>query len=106
VEGRVEAPEPGGRKVASVVPLFNRAMATSGNYRQFQPADDGELLSHVIDPRSDYPVVKKASSVTVIAESCAVADAWATALFVIGPGKVAEKLAEENGLEVMWDGGR
>lgn len=100
----VEAPEPGGRKIASVVPLLDQAMATSGNYRQFVPADDGQLLSHVIDPRSEYPVMRRPASVTVIAESCAIADAWATALFVLGPGKEAEKLAEENGLEVMWDG--
>jgi len=100
----VEAPEPGGRKIASVVPLFNQSMATSGNYRQFLPADDGQLLSHLIDPASDYPVIRKPSSVTVIAESCAIADAWATALFVIGQGKEAERLAKKHGLRVMWDG--
>lgn len=102
----VEAPEPAGRRVASVVSLFDQAMATSGNYRQFMPADDGQLLSHVIDPRSEYPVLRRPASVTVIAESCAIADAWATALFVLGPGEEAKRLAEENGLEVMWDGGR
>lgn len=101
----VEAPQPGGRRIASVVLLSDQAMATSGNYRQFLPADDGELLSHVIDPGSEYPVLRRPGSVTVIADDCAIADGWATALFVIGAGEEAERLAGEHGLRVIWDGG-
>ena len=100
----VEAPDPGGRNIATVVALSNQAMATSGNYRQFLPAEDGRMISHLIDPASGDPVVRRAGSVTVIAGNCALADAWATALFVIGPGEEAERMARENGLRVMWDG--
>ena len=101
----VEAPDPGGRAIATVVPLLNESMATSGNYRQFLPVEGGRMFSHLIDPASGEPVVRRPGSVTVIAGNCALADAWATALFVIGPGEEAERMARENGLRVMWDGG-
>jgi thiamine biosynthesis lipoprotein len=68
--------------------LQRQAMATSGNYRQFQPTTnaDAAVISHIIDPRTGSPVMRTFSSVTVIAEQAATADAWATTLFVLGPG--------------------
>ena len=53
------------------------------NYRM----QDGVRVSHTIDPRTLEPVMHNLASVTVIAETAAIADAWATALFVLGPMK-------------------
>lgn len=76
--------------------LTHQAIATSGNYYQFRKSEDG-TTSHIIDPRTDSPVIRPPSSVTVFANDCASADAWATALFVLG-----EKNAPENAPKHVW----
>jgi len=84
-------------RVYKVVTLHNRAMATSGDYRNFFEID-GKMYSHVIDPRSGYPVANHVVSVSIIADTCTVADGLATAVMVMG----AEKgLALVNGLETV-----
>ena len=80
-----------------IVPLSDRSMATSGDYRNWYELD-GRRISHTIDPRSGYPVSHDLAAVTVIDQSCARADALATALLVIGPAGL--ELAEERG----WSG--
>jgi thiamine biosynthesis lipoprotein len=92
----IEAPDPATQKIARTMKLRDRAVATSGNYRQFKPASGG-LASHIIDPKTGTPIIRPPSLVTVYAKDCATADAWATALFVLGPDfKVPE------GIEVQW----
>ncbi len=66
-----------------VVPLHNRAMATSGNYRDYFEIQ-GQRYSHIIDPRTGYPVDNGVVSVSVVADSCVFADGLATALMVMG----------------------
>lgn len=78
----IESPLKNGE--GKVLKVSNRAVATSGNYKQFRPSKNG-LVSHIIDPRNGEPVVRAPCSVTVFADDCATADAWATALFVLGP---------------------
>jgi FAD:protein FMN transferase len=95
-EVAIEAPDPATRTIARTMKLSNRAVATSGNYRQFNPATDG-LSSHIIDPKTGTPMIRPPSSVTVYAKDCATADAWATALFVLGPDFKAPE-----GIEVQW----
>jgi thiamine biosynthesis lipoprotein len=73
------------------------AIAGSGDYRNFREID-GAVYSHEIDPRNGYPIAHNLAAVTVIADSAARADAWATALMVLGAeeGKAladSEKLA-------------
>lgn len=85
-EVAIERPDPAGTFVARTLRLRGQALATSGNYRQFRPVSGG-LASHLLDPRDGgRPVIRPASSVSVLANDCATADAWATALFVLGPG--------------------
>lgn len=72
----VASPSPDVRAVDRTLNLSGRAMATSGNSHQPR---------HIIDPRTGTPVERPPSSVTVIAADAATADAWATALFVLGP---------------------
>lgn len=95
----IEKPDPATRESARTVSLRNRALATSGNYRQFQPAEGG-LAGHIIDPATGRPVVRPPSSVSVLARDGATADAWATALFVLGPD-----FPTPAGIEVIWNGG-
>ncbi|MBI1354326.1 MAG: FAD:protein FMN transferase ApbE [Acidobacteria bacterium] len=79
----VEKPDPAGRTIQRVLPLHDIAMATSGDYRNYFEKD-GERYSHEIDPRTGRPVGHRTASVTVLDPSCATADAWATALIVLG----------------------
>lgn len=78
----LESPRVDGK--GKMLTIANRAVATSGNYQQFRKSENG-LISHLIDPRTGEPVVRPPCSVTVFADDCATADAWATALFVLGP---------------------
>ena len=91
----IEAPDPAVRTITKRVKLQNQALATSGNYRQYQRSDQG-IVSHIIDPRTGKSVIRPFSSVTVIASDCAHADAWSTALFVLG------KEHQEPTLQVIW----
>jgi len=80
----VEVPGEGTRTVQRIVSLRDRAVATSGDYRiAFE--QDGIRYSHLIDPRAGRPIRHDLASVTVLDRSCARADAWATALLVLGP---------------------
>ena len=96
----IEKPDPAVSVTGLTVTLNNQALATSGNYRQFRPVGGG-LESHILDPATGKPVIRPFSSVSVIAKDCTTADAWATALFVLGPGHAAP-----DGMEVIWDGKR
>ncbi|MFO7989144.1 MAG: FAD:protein FMN transferase [Desulfotignum sp.] len=67
-----------------VVNLENRAIATSGDYRNYFEFQ-GKIYSHIIDPRTGYPVDNLVVSASVIADTCTFADAMATALMVMNP---------------------
>jgi thiamine biosynthesis lipoprotein len=95
-EVAIEAPDPATQTIARTIKLRARAMATSGNYRQFTPASGG-LASHIIDPKTGTPIIRPPSSVTVYANDCATADAWATALFVLGP-----EFKTPEGIQAQW----
>ncbi|MEN6669481.1 FAD:protein FMN transferase [Psychrobacter sp. B38] len=75
-------------------------LATSGNYRN-SVMFDGKRYSHTIDPTTGDPIAGGAPSVTVAAESVALADAWATALTAMHYKK-ALALAKEKNLAVMF----
>jgi thiamine biosynthesis lipoprotein len=96
----IEKPDPERREVAQAISLTDVSVATSGDYRNYFDLG-GERYSHTIDPRTGYPVRHDLVSVTVIDESAMQADAWATALTVLG-GEEAFSLAEENGLAVYF----
>ena len=74
------------------------AVCTSGNYRRFSEIA-GQRYSHIVDPRTGKPV-DLAPSVTVVAPRAAHADAWATALSVLGPEGLA-LLAKQPDTEAM-----
>jgi thiamine biosynthesis lipoprotein len=92
----IERPDVLPQRAHLVVPLSGRAMATSGDYRNFFERD-GRRYSHAIDPARAEPVDHGLASVTVIDAGCMLADAWATALLVLGPQR-GPQLAERLGL--------
>ena len=77
-------------QVQEVIEIHSGAMATSGDYRNYFEKD-GVRYSHTIDPRNGKPITHSLASVTVITDLCADADAWATALMVLG---------EEDGMAI------
>lgn len=79
----VEMPDPERRAAHSVLALSDAAVATSGDYRHWVQVGD-RRLSHTMDPRRGMPLAASPASVTVLAERCMDADAWATAMMVLG----------------------
>lgn len=82
----INKPEKGSpyTEVYKVVTLENQALATSGDYRNFFE-QDGKIYSHVIDPKTGFPLSNHVVSVTIIADDCTYADGLATAVMVMGP---------------------
>ena len=78
-------------ELQTVLNVTDRAMATSGNYRNFY-YKGGRKYAHTIDPRTGYPVQHNILSSTVLAASCATADAYATSFMVMGLEKAQELL--------------
>jgi len=103
----VEKPVPGRRAIQRVVRLNDAAIATSGDYRIFFESG-GARYTHIIDPRTGLPVTHNLASVTVVAPTTMAADAWSTALMVLGPDhglRLAEHLELAALFIVKTDGG-
>ncbi len=82
----IEKPAAGERAVQRTITLGDKALATSGDYRNFTMRN-GVRLSHTIDPQTGRPLIHGLASVSVIHRNCAWADAYATAIMVLGPEK-------------------
>jgi thiamine biosynthesis lipoprotein len=96
----VEVPLAGERRPFALVELDGLGASTSGDYRDFRVVD-GRRLSHTIDPRTGAPVTHRLASVCVVHPSVAHADAYATALMVLGPEK-GLVLARRLGLAALF----
>ncbi len=96
----VERPDPGSRAPLSILSLEDAAVATSGDYRHWMEIAD-RRFSHTMDPRRGGPLARSPASVTVVAETCMEADAWATALMVLG-GDEGGLLARRLGLNALF----
>ena len=81
-------------ELQTVINVTDKAMATSGNYRNFY-YKGGRKYAHTIDPKTGYPVQHSILSATVITDNCATADAYATSFMVLGMEK-AKKLLERH----------
>jgi thiamine biosynthesis lipoprotein len=82
------------QELQTVLNVTDRAMATSGNYRNFY-YQGGRKYAHTIDPRTGYPVQHSLLSATVLANDCTTADAYATSFMVMGIDQ-ARKLLERH----------
>lgn len=87
-------------ELQAIVSLQNKALATSGNYRNFY-IEDGVKYAHTIDPKTGYPVNHSLLSATVLANDCMTADALATALMVLGVDKAKQLVEKLEGVQVF-----
>jgi thiamine biosynthesis lipoprotein len=100
----IEAPSPDQQRTARILELTDCAVSTSGNYRNFFEVG-GQQYSHVLDARSGRPIRHDLTSVTVIAATALQADAWATALLILGENE-GLKLAEREHVAALFLTGR
>jgi len=94
----IEKPDPENKTIQVAIRLEDESLATSGNYRQFFN-EGGQRRSHIIDPRTGYPVDNVIASATVIASSAALADGWGTAMMILGEKGI--DLAQRSGIKVF-----
>ena len=82
----------------SILELENITLATSGDYRQYFELD-GKKYSHILNPKTGYPVDWDIVSVSVLGPSCTVTDGLATAIMVSGL-EVTKKTFNWDGYKV------
>jgi thiamine biosynthesis lipoprotein len=97
----IEMPLAGERRPYAGVTLRDASISTSGSYRDARRLSDGRSVSHTIDPRTGEPVTHALVSVTVVHSSTMDADAYATALMVLGPEE-GFATAERLGLAALF----
>ncbi len=100
-----ERPDRHSRAAMGVIELTDMAVATSGNYRHWREVD-GAVVSHTMDPATRAPLRNGIASASVLAPSCMAADAWATALMVLGgqAGLASIRAAGLDAILVAEDG--
>lgn len=96
----IERPDDVAPGIWGTIELENEAIATSGDYRNYYE-EGGVRYAHIIDPRTGRPIPMLGASVSVVHENAAAADAWATALSVLGPEEGSE-LARRQGLAAVF----
>ncbi|MGV8919061.1 MAG: FAD:protein FMN transferase [Pseudomonas sp.] len=96
----LEKPSRGVREVMGVMELSDAAIATSGDYRHWVEVA-GQSYSHTMNPATGAPLSNLVAAVTVVAASCMLADAWATALMVLGQTE-GPRLAQERGMDALF----
>ncbi len=89
----VDNPTQQSQELQTVLNVTDKAMATSGNYRNFY-YKGGRKYAHTIDPKTGYPVQHNILSATVLADDCATADAYATSFMVLGMDGARQILAK------------
>lgn len=96
----IEKPTYGTREVSGVMELQDTAIATSGDYRHWIEIA-GKRYAHTMNPGLWQPVSNRLAAVTVLAPTCMLADAWATALLVLGEDD-GIALARERGMDALF----
>ncbi|WP_084227786.1 FAD:protein FMN transferase [Lysobacter sp. A03] len=96
----IEKPVRGVREVSGVMELADAAIATSGDYRHWVE-HDGRSYPHTMDASGRRPATNRLAAVSVVASTCMLADAWATALLALGETE-GVKLARDRGMEALF----
>ncbi len=86
------------QSIKTVVKIKDRSFTTSGSYANYREID-GVKYSHIIDPKTGNPITHRLLSATVLAKNATTADAWATALMVVGHEKAIQLLIEHKELD-------
>lgn len=99
----IEKPIAGSTKqsVKAIIPLKNQAIASSGNYRNYRKVDN-KIVGHTLNPQTGYPEVNSTLGVSVIADECWKADAFATAFMVMGWERALEIVEQEKDIEAYF----
>lgn len=87
-------------EVYKTVLLKNKGLATSGDYRNYFEKDRA-VYTHVLNPKTGYPVTNGVVSVSVIADNCTIADGLATAIMVMGHEKGLQLADKIPGVECL-----
>jgi len=92
----------GSRSFATTIQLYDESMATSGNYRKYRVADDGQKYVHTINTKTGYASESNLLSASVIAKTdCADVDGYATAFMAMGLEKSQEFLKVHKELKAF-----
>ena len=91
----------GTQSILKAISLKDEAMATSGTYRKYKVDADGNRYAHIINPKTGYPSKTNLLSISVIADDCMIADAYATAFKAMGIEKVKAFLKEHIELKAF-----
>lgn len=86
--------------------LGDKSLATSGNYRRFHIDGEGRKIVHTIDPRTGHGIESRLLSATVVAATCAEADALATMFMAVGADDalaLAERMRDTVGVFFILD---
>jgi len=88
------------RNLQAILAITNVAVATSGDYRNYFVSHDS-LYSHTLDPKTCRPIINGVASATIVAPNCAMADAMATAIMVMGEEKAIAWIESKPDVEAM-----
>ena len=104
IETPIDGSEQVGANIQQIISLSDCAMATSGNYRRFYINENGAKVAHTIDPRTGLSAVTDLLSATVIAPTCAEADAYGTMFMAMGKQRAVElaKILQQQGIMVYF----
>jgi thiamine biosynthesis lipoprotein len=89
------------RKIKAIIEVTDKALATSGNYRNFYIKGDRKY-AHTISPYTGFPVQHSLLSVTVIADNCMTADGFATAFMVMGVDEAKQIVQKHPELDAYF----
>lgn len=95
-----DQPDSVSHEAALVMALDKGGVATSGNYRKYRESG-GQRISHIVNPKTGRSETNSLLSVTIVAPSCMLADAWATACMVMGTAAVQQMMEGRADLGVM-----
>ncbi len=85
-----------GEYIEAILTISGQGMATSGNYRNYRTDSLGRKLTHIIDPRTGLNTESNLLSATVVAENCALADAYGTMFIALGYEASVELMEREE----------
>lgn len=91
----------GTQSINKVIFLNDKAMATSGTYRKYKIDENGNRYAHIIDTKTGYPSKTNLLSISVLADNCMTADAYATAFESMGIEKIKLFLKDHPELKVF-----